>query len=48
MAHPENSGSALRILLKFCRMKGADRCMKMLLFFESLKFCFDQYDLFSR
>ena len=31
MAHPDNSGSALRILLKFCRMKGANRYMKILL-----------------
>ena len=26
-----NSGSALRIFLKFCRMKGANRYMKILL-----------------
>ena len=31
MAHPDNSGSAQRILLKFCRMKGANRYMKILL-----------------
>ena len=31
MAHPHNSGSALRSILKFCRMKGADRYMKILL-----------------
>ena len=31
MAHPHNSGSALRIFLKFCRMKGANRYMKILL-----------------
>ena len=31
MAHPHNSGSALRIVLKFCRMKGATRYMKILL-----------------
>ena len=31
MAHPRNSGLALRIFLKFCRMKGANRCMKILL-----------------
>ena len=30
MAHPHNSGSALRIFLKFCRMKGANRYMKIL------------------
>ena len=31
MAHPHNSGSALRIFLKFSRMKGANRYMKILL-----------------
>ena len=31
MAHPHNSGPALRILLKFCRIKGANRNMKILL-----------------
>ena len=31
MAHPPSSGSALRIFLKFCRMKGAHRYMKILL-----------------
>ena len=31
MAHPHNSGMALGIFLKFCRMKGADSCMKILL-----------------
>ena len=31
MAHPHNSGSALRIFLKFRRMKGANRYMKILL-----------------
>ena len=31
MAHPHNSGLALRIFLKFCRMKGANRYMKILL-----------------
>ena len=31
MAYPHNSGSALRIFLKFCRMKGANRYMKILL-----------------
>ena len=25
MAHPHKSGLALRIVLKFCRMKGANR-----------------------
>ena len=31
MAHPHNSGLALRIFLKFCRIKGANRYMKLLL-----------------
>ena len=31
MAHPHNSGSALRISLKFSRMKGTNRYMKILL-----------------
>ena len=29
MAHPHNSGSTLRVFLKFCRMKGANRYMKI-------------------
>ena len=33
MAYPHNSGSALRIFLKFCRMKGANRYIKMLVVF---------------
>ena len=31
MAHPHNSGPALRIFLKFYRMKGANRYMEVLL-----------------
>ena len=31
MAHPHNSGAALGNFLKFCRMKGAHRYMKILL-----------------
>ena len=31
MAHPHNSGPALKLFLKFCRMKGANGYMKMLL-----------------
>ena len=34
MSHPDNSGPALKILLKFCRMKGTNRYMKTLLFFR--------------
>ena len=46
MAHPDNSGSALRIVLKLCRMKGANRYMKILLFFK-MKFDLGQFDLFN-
>ena len=46
MTHPDNSGPALRILLKFCRMKGANRYMKILLFFEK-KIYQGQFDFFS-
>ena len=45
MVHPDNSESALRILLRFCGIKGDNRCMKIL-FFEK-KFHFGQFDLFS-
>ena len=40
MAHPPNSGSALRIFFKFCRMKGGNRHMKILLvvFREKISF----------
>ena len=40
MAHPHNSGSALRNCLQFCRMKGANRYIKMLLvvFWEKKSF----------
>ena len=31
VAHPHNFGWALRIFLKFCRMKGANRYIKILL-----------------
>ena len=31
MAHPQNSKSTVKLLKKFCRMKGADRYMKVLL-----------------
>ena len=46
MAHPHNSGSALRIFLKFCRMKGANRYMKILLVVFREKHL-GQLDLFS-
>ena len=40
MAHLHNSGSALRMFLKFCRMKGAVRYKKILLvvFREKISF----------
>ena len=31
MAHPNKSGSVRRIFLKFCRLKGGNRFMKILL-----------------
>ena len=31
MVHPHNSGSALRIFLKFCTVKGGNRLMKVTL-----------------
>ena len=34
MAYADNSGSALTILLNFCRMKRANMYMKLLLFFK--------------
>ena len=43
--HLHNSRSALRIFLKFCRMKGANRYIKTLLFVEK-KVHFRQFDLF--
>ena len=36
-AHPHNSGLALRIFFKFCRMKGANRLMKMISIFFKKK-----------
>ena len=40
MAHPHNTGSAPWIFLKFCRMKGANRYMEILLvvFLEKIHF----------
>ena len=45
-AHPDNSGSAQRILLIFRGMKGANRYMKILLLLEE-KSHLGQFDLFS-
>ena len=47
MAHPHNSGSVLRIFLKFCRIKGANRYMKILLVVFLEKNSFGTFDLFS-
>ena len=47
MARPHNSGLALRIFLKFCRMKGANRHMKILLVVFREKIHLGQFDLFS-
>ena len=47
MAHPGNSGSALRMFLKFCKMKGANRYMKILLVVFREKIHLGQFDLFS-
>ena len=44
--HFLNSGLALRIFLKFCRMKGANRYMKILLVVFWEKFHLGQFDLF--
>ena len=41
MAHPHNSGWALRNFLKFCTMKGANRYMEILLVFFREKFIWD-------
>ena len=47
MAHPHNSGLALRIFLEFCRMKGANRYMEILLAVFREKIHLGQFDLFS-
>ena len=46
MAHPCNSGLALRTFSEFCRMKGANRCMKILLAVFLEKIQLGQFDLF--
>ena len=46
MTHPHNSGSALRIFKKFCRAKGANRYMKILLVVFQEKISFGQFDRF--
>ena len=45
MAHPRNSGLALRTFLKFCTMKRANRYIKILLVFQE-KIHLGQFDLF--
>ena len=46
-AHPHICGTALRIFSKFCRMKGANRYMKILLVVFREKKSFGAIDLFS-
>ena len=46
MAYPHNSGSALKIFLKFCRTKGAIRYMKISLVILWENFHLEQFDLF--
>ena len=49
MAHPHNSGSALRIFFKFCTVKGAvvgARYMKISLVFLIKKIHLGQFDPF--
>ena len=47
MGHPRSSGLALRIFLKICRMKGANKYMKVLLVVFQEKFHLGQFDLVS-
>ena len=47
MTYPHNSGTALRIFLKFCRMKGTNRYMEILLVVFREKIHLGQFDLFS-
>ena len=47
MGHPHNSGLALRIFLKFCRMKGANKYMKILLVVFQEKIHLGQFGLVS-
>ena len=47
MAHPRNSGSTVKVFLKLCRMKGANRYMKILLAFFEKKIHLGQFDLCS-
>ena len=42
MAHPQNSGSTLRMFLKFCAMKGANRYMEIILMAFQKKSCLAQ------
>ena len=46
MAHSHNSGSTVRIFLKFCIMKGVDRQMKIILIIFSKKnFVWDKWTI---
>ena len=46
-AHPHNSGLAIRFFKKFCRMKGANRYMKISLVVFPEKNHLGHLDLFS-
>ena len=45
MAHPYNSGSAVKIFLKFCRIKGANRYVEISLVVFEEKFNLGQFDI---
>ena len=48
MVHPHNSGSAVRIFLKFSTIKGASRYMKiMFIIFSQKKGCLGKMDCFG-
>ena len=45
IAHPHNSGSAVRIFFKFCPMKRVNRSMKVIMIC-TIKFCSGQIGVF--
>ena len=47
IAHPHNSGSAGRIFIKFCAVKGANSEMRILLIIFQKKICLGQMDHFG-
>ena len=46
-AHPHNFGSTVRIFLKFCTIKGANREMKVIIMVCTKKICSGQMDYFG-